>query len=368
MKKVLFLDRDGTLIAEPPDEQVDSIEKLSFLPGVFRALSDIAAAGEYELVIVSNQDGLGTKSFPEEEFWPVHNAVMRAFEGEGVVFSNVLIDRHMPADNAPTRKPGIAMLQQYTAGQYDLAQSYVVGDRRTDMELARNLGARGIWIADAPDVSGLESTVALVAQSWRDIVTLLLCTPRSASVQRATRETNVRVDLLLDGSGCARIHTGLGFFDHLLEQFAFHSRVDLTVDTKADLYVDEHHCMEDTAIALGQAVLQALGNRAGMERYGFCLPMDESEAHVSLDLGGRSWLVWNAEFRRERIGDVPTEMFMHVFKSFCDAAQCTAHVAVSGVNEHHKIESIFKAFGRAFRAAIQRDIRYRDVPSTKGVL
>ncbi len=368
MKKVLFIDRDGTLIAEPPDEQVDSLQKLSFLPGVFRALGDIAAAGEYELVVVSNQDGLGTASFPEADFWPAHDAMLRAFAGEGVVFSEVFIDRHVPADNAPTRKPGTGMLAKYIGGGYDLAASFVVGDRRTDMELAQNLGARGVWLADAPDTSGLEHIVALASRSWCDIARFLLFPQRTAVVRRTTQETDVRAEVHLDGAGKADIHTGLGFFDHMIEQFAFHSRIDVTVHTQADLHVDEHHCMEDTALALGQAVRQALGRKMGIERYGFCLPMDDALAQVAVDFGGRPWLVWAADFRRERIGDVPTEMFMHVFKSFCDAALCTVHITAKGSNEHHKIEAIFKAFGRAVRAAVQRDSRYSGVPSTKGVV
>lgn len=367
MRKVLFLDRDGTLIAEPPDEQVDSLEKLAFLPGVFRALGDISAMGEYELVMVTNQDGLGTASFPEETFTPAHEAMLRAFAGEGIHFAEVLIDRSFPADNLPTRKPGTGLLTRYTTGGYDLSASYVIGDRRTDVELARNVGARAVWIAANPDCTGLEDIVALATTSWQEIARFLLMT-RCVTVERVTKETRGSIELCLDGTGKADIHTGLGFFDHMIEQIAFHARLDITVRMEADLHVDEHHCMEDTALLLGQAVRQALGNKAGIERYGFSLPMDDALVHVALDMGGRPYFVWNAEFRRERIGDVPTEMFQHVFKSFSDAALCTLHIAAQGENEHHKIEAICKAFARALCAASHRDTRYRELPSTKGVL
>lgn len=368
MKKVLFIDRDGTLIAEPPDEQVDSLEKLEFLPGVFRALGDIAATGEYELVIVTNQDGLGTASFPEETFAPAHEAMLRAFAGEGIHFAEVLIDRSFPADNAPTRKPGTGLLARYTTGEYDLAASYVIGDRRTDVELARNVGAKALWITPDTDAAGFEDVLALATTSWQDIAQFLLMPPRRAIVERVTKETQGSIDLCVDGTGKADISTGLGFFDHMLEQIAFHARLDITLRMQADLHVDEHHCMEDTALLLGRALRQALGNKVGIERYGFALPMDDALAQVALDMGGRSFLAWDVEFRRERIGDVPTEMFQHVFKSLCDAALCTLHIAAHGTNEHHKIEAVCKAFARALRAAVQRDARYRERPSTKGVV
>jgi imidazoleglycerol-phosphate dehydratase/histidinol-phosphatase len=357
--KVLFIDRDGTLIREyPPTYQIDSFDKLSFYPEVFRYMGRIAAELDYELVMVSNQDGLGTADFTEEQFWPVHNLVMSAFAGEGVIFKEELIDRSYPSENLPTRKPGIGMFTNYLGDAgYDIKNSFVIGDRITDVQLAKNLGCRAIWLKNHPelglaevqdDVKSLESVVALETQHWKEIYEFLKLGQREVRQVRSTSETEIEISVNLDGRGRSQIDTGLAFFDHMLDQIARHGLVDLSVKVKGDLEIDEHHTVEDTAITLGEAFLKALGNKKGLERYGFALPMDEAEAKVLIDFGGRSWLVWNAEFRRERIGDVPTEMFYHFFKSFSDAAKCNLNIEVRGDNEHHKIEAIFKAFAFSY--------------------
>ncbi len=362
MKKVLFIDRDGTIIAEPRDEQIDSYEKLSFLPGAISALARIARELDYELVMVTNQDGLGSASFPEETFWPAHNKMLEILRGEGVVFREILIDRSLPGDKAPGRKPGTAMLTHYMKGDYDLAASYVIGDRESDVQLARNLGARAIRIT-----RDQEGQAELCSVSWDEIYRYLKQRPRRAEVRRTTRETDIALSLNLDGTGEARIATGLGFFDHMLDQLARHGGFDLEITVKGDLRVDEHHTIEDTGLALGEAFDKALGSRKGVRRYGFLLPMDESLAQVAVDFGGRPWLVWQAEFRREKIGEMPTEMFSHFFKSFCDTARCTLNISVEGENEHHKIEAVFKAWARALSQAATRTHDGR-VPSTKGRL
>lgn len=353
-KKALFIDRDGTIVAEPADEQVDSFEKLVFLPGVLTNLARIRRLTDYELVLVSNQDGLGTPAFPEETFWPVHNFILQTLKGEGVEFDRQCIDRHFPEDNAPTRKPGIAMLTDYLQGDYDLAACYVIGDRETDRELARNLGCRAI-------VLGPET-------GWDKVTEIVLDGQREAAVHRATRETDIRCRVHLDRPEVCDIHTGIGFFDHMLEQIPHHGNVGLEVRVKGDLRVDEHHTIEDTALALGEALGKAVGRKLGLQRYGYCLPMDDCEAHVSLDFGGRPWLVWDADFRRERIGEMPTEMFFHFFKSLSDAAAINLHIRATGQNEHHKIEAVFKAFARALRMALRRDPEHLVTPSSKGTL
>jgi imidazoleglycerol-phosphate dehydratase/histidinol-phosphatase len=362
MKKVLFIDRDGTLVIEPPiDYQLDSLEKLEFYPGVFQWLSRIARELDYELVMVTNQDGLGTSSFPEETFWPAHNKVLQAFKNEGIEFSEVLIDRSFPEDNAPTRKPGTGMLNAYIYGNYDLENSYVIGDRASDIQLAKNLKAQGIFIGEAND------DAILATQSWEEIYTYLKEQPRRASVRRQTKETNIEIQLNLDGSGQSFIETGLGFFDHMLEQIARHGQMDLDIKVEGDLEIDEHHTIEDVAITLGDTFLKALGSKKGIERYGFLLPMDDCLAQVAIDFGGRPWLIWEAEFNREKVGEMPTEMFMHFFKSFSDAAKCNLNIKVEGENEHHKIEAIFKAFAKAIRMAVRKGDN-ASIPSTKGVL
>jgi imidazoleglycerol-phosphate dehydratase/histidinol-phosphatase len=363
MKKILFIDRDGTLIIEPPvDFQVDSLEKLTFYPQVFQFLGKIARELDYQLVMVTNQDGLGTSSFPEADFWPAHQKMMEAFQNEGIVFSEVLIDRSFPHENLPTRKPGIGMLTHYLHGACDLSNSFVIGDRLTDVQLAEHLGCRAIYLNQdtAPEA-------ALSTPSWADIYTFLAGQSRRASVVRQTSETRIAVEVNLDGTGNSRILTGLGFFDHMLEQIARHGQIDLHIEVKGDLHIDEHHTIEDTAIALGEAFLRALGSKKGIERYGFLLPMDDCLAQVALDFGGRPWLVWDAHFKREKIGDMPTEMFMHFFKSFSDHAKCNLNIQATGDNEHHKIESIFKAFAKAVKMAVGRT-NYHSIPSTKGVL
>lgn len=362
MKKVLFIDRDGTILLEPSDEQIDSIEKFAFLPGAIGALSRIARELDYELVMVTNQDGLGTDSFPEETFWPAHRLMLSILGGEGIVFSDVHIDRTLPEAHAPTRKPGTEMLRRYFSDAYDLSGSFVIGDRASDTELAKNLGCQAIRIGDLSDPGAV-----LTTPRWHEIYLFLSSQPRTVVVQRATRETRIHVELSLDGRGRADIETGLGFFDHMLAQLAFHGNVDLFLRVEGDLHVDEHHTVEDTALALGEAFASALGSRVGIGRYGFALPMDDALAQVAIDFGGRPWLVWDAEFRRERVGDMPTEMFRHFFKSFCDTARCTLNVRVSGENEHHMIESIFKAVARAIGTAVARTGE-QTVPSTKGVL
>ena len=364
MKKALFIDRDGTIIKEPADEQIDSLEKLDFLPGTISALRQLALDGNFELVMVTNQDGLGTSSFPEPTFWPAHNKMLAILKGEGIVFDAIHIDRHFPHDNAPTRKPGTGMLMGYMDGSYDLANSYVIGDRPTDVELAKNLGAQGIFIGTEP----LEQA-ALTTTSWHDIYRFLKLQARTATVRRTTKETNINIALTLDGQGQCQINTGLGFFDHMLEQLGKHSGANLHIEVKGDLHIDEHHTIEDTALALGEAYLKVLGNKKGISRYGFVLPMDEALAQVAIDFSGRPWLVWQAEFKREKVGDMPTEMFMHFFKSFSDAARCNLNIQVSGDNEHHKIEAIFKGLARAIKMAVRRDLQDLDIlPTTKGAL
>lgn len=371
MKKVLFIDRDGTLILEPPDEQIDSFEKLEFYPGVFQWLSKIAAETDYELVIVTNQDGLGTDRFPEKTFWPTHQKVIKAFENEGVSFSKVFIDRSFPHENKPTRKPGTAMLTEFMNGEYDLENSYVIGDRVTDIQLAKNLGCKGILInlgtlKDKIAALNLNEYCTLTTGSWKEIYELLTKTQRVASVTRKTKETDITIDVNLDGSGKSNIATGLGFFDHMLEQLARHGNIDLAIQVKGDLHIDEHHTIEDTALALGEAFIKALGDKRGIERYGFTLPMDDCLAQVAIDFGGRPWLVWDAEFKRERIGEMPTEMFYHFFKSFSDTSKSNLNIKAEGTNEHHKIEAIFKAFAKTIKMAVKKE--GNELPSTKGVL
>lgn len=376
LPKVLFIDRDGTLIIEPPtDFQVDSFEKLELMPGALCAMRFIARHLPYKLVMVTNQDGLGTKSFPEETFWPTHDKMMRTFENEGVIFDAVHIDRTFPEENAPTRKPGTGMLIGYMNGDYDLKNSYVIGDRITDALLARNLGAKAILICQQSEElkkriadKHLESTVELVTDSWDNIPATLMGGTRKATVRRQTSETDIEVSVDLDGSGLTDISTGLGFFDHMLTQIGRHSGIDLTIKADGDLYVDEHHTIEDTAIVLGEALNKALGDKMGIERYGFVLPMDDCLCTVAMDFGGRPWLVWDVEFRRELIGDVPTEMFLHFFKSLSDNARINLFIRAEGTNEHHKIEGIFKGFARALRQAVRRDPMHFTLPSTKDSL
>ncbi|HPG08368.1 MAG TPA: bifunctional histidinol-phosphatase/imidazoleglycerol-phosphate dehydratase HisB [Saprospiraceae bacterium] len=370
-KKVLFIDRDGTLIKEPFDYQVDSLEKLVFVPGVFTWLGRIARELDFELVMITNQDGLGTPSFPESDFWPAQQKMLEAIAGEGIHFDAIFIDRTLPEENAPTRKPGTALLTGYLTGDYDLSHSFVIGDRETDLMLARNLGCQGIHIRPLDPVLKditLETITALTTDSWEAIYRLLKLGTRTVEIRRTTKETDVLIQLNLDGSGKSVIATGLGFFDHMLDQIARHAGIDLTVKVDGDLEVDEHHTIEDTALALGEAFRKTLGDKKGLQRYGFYLPMDDSLAHVGIDFGGRPWLVWDAEFRRERIGDVPTELFFHFFKSFTDTAACNLNIRCTGDNEHHKIESIFKAFARAIRMAIRRDPADDSLPTTKGTL
>ncbi len=379
MKRVLFIDRDGTLINEaPPTYQLDSYEKLTFYPGMFEYMGRIAREFDYELVIVTNQDGLGTPAFPEDTFWPLHNLVMKSLEGEGIHFSATYIDRSFPKDNAPTRKPGTGMLTQYLDNEdYDIANSYVIGDRITDVQLAKNLGCKAIWLNNDSSLGAgeirdkaaeLQSVIALETTKWSVIYEFLRLGLRQVIHERNTNETQIKIELNVDGSGRSRIITGLGFFDHMLDQIARHGKMDLTIRANGDLHIDEHHTIEDTGIALGEAFAQALADKRGMERYGFALPMDEADAKVLIDFGGRNWIVWNAEFRRERIGEMPTEMFFHFFKSFSDAAKCNLHIECHGDNEHHKIEAIFKAFAKAIRMAVKRDPLSNYLPSTKGVL
>lgn len=377
MKNVLFIDRDGTLALEPEDEQVDSFAKLQFYPKSLYYLAKIAAELDFELVMVTNQDGLGTTSHPEENFWPVHNFLISTFAGEGVVFSDVIIDRTFAKDNAPTRKPGTALLGKYLNGDYDLKNSFVIGDRLNDVLLAKNLGAKAIFLRqnDAlgsnegmDKVENLADIIALETKNWEDIYTFLRAGARKVSHQRKTNETDISIALDLDGTGKAKIHTGLNFFDHMLDQIARHGGMNLEILAKGDLHIDEHHTIEDTGIALGEAFAQAIGNKLGIERYGFCLPMDDCLAQVAIDFGGRSWIVWQADFKREKVGDMPTEMFFHFFKSFSDAAKCNLNIKAEGDNEHHKIEAIFKAFAKAIKMAIKRDAEKMVLPSTKGLL
>ena len=363
MKKVLFIDRDGTLVIEPPtDYQLDSLEKLEFYPGVFQWLSKICRELEFELVMVTNQDGLGTNSFPEDTFWPAQNKIIQAFKNEGVEFTEILIDRSFPVDNAPTRKPRTGLLNKYIYGDYNLAESYVIGDRITDVELGTNLKSQSIFIGETPC-----EQAALTTVSWEEIYTFLSSKPRKAKSSRITNETQIEIEINLDGSGKSTIDTGLGFFDHMLEQIAKHGNIDLEIKVNGDLEIDEHHTIEDVAITLGEVFIQALGSKKAIERYGFLLPMDECLAQVAIDFGGRPWLVWEADFKREKVGDMPTEMFMHFFKSFSDSAKCNLNISVEGDNEHHKIESIFKAFAKAIRMAVSKTTNYA-IPSTKGTI
>ena len=355
-QKILFIDRDGTLIHEPADEQIDSFEKLRFVEGVFRNLSFIRKNLDFRFVMVSNQDGLGTSSFPEDTSWPVHNFILQTLEGEGITFDDIKIDRHFPEDNHPDRKPGTGMLREYLeSDEYDIKNSYVIGDRDTDRQLAENLGCKAL-------ILGQEG------MNWERIAELLFAGERTAEVRRTTKETDIHVLLNIDGTGQCDISTGLGFFDHMLEQIGRHGMMDLTIRTQGDLHVDEHHTIEDTALALGECILKALGDKRGIERYGYCLPMDDCLCSVALDFGGRPWLVWDAEFHRERIGEMPTEMFLHFFKSLSDAARMNLNIKAEGTNEHHKIEGIFKALARALRMAVRRDIYHYELPSTKGTL
>jgi imidazoleglycerol-phosphate dehydratase/histidinol-phosphatase len=379
MKKVLFIDRDGTLIQEyPPTYQIDSFDKVSFYPFVFRYLGRIVEEMDYELVLVTNQDGLGTDAFPEKDFWPAHNLIMSSFANEGIIFKDELIDRSYPADNLPTRKPGTGMFTNYLNNpDYDIPNSFVIGDRITDVQLAKNLGCKALWLKNNPQLGAkevsdnakeLNAVVALATKDWKDIYEFLKRDRHPVSVTRKTSETSITIELNLDGSGKSGIHTGLGFFDHMLEQVARHGMTDLVIQTKGDLHIDEHHTIEDTGIALGEAFAKALGDKKGIERYGFALPMDETEAKVLLDFGGRNWIVWNVDFHRERIGEVPTEMFYHFFKSFSDAAKCNLNIECRGDNEHHKIEAIFKAFAKAIKMAVKKDPLKNYLPSTKGML
>ena len=378
MKKVLFIDRDGTLVIEPPlDYQLDSFEKLEFYPKVTQYLSKIANELDYELVMVTNQDGLGTESFPENTFWPVQNFIIKAFENEGIGFKEIFIDKTFAKENLPTRKPNTGLLTQYFSNEYDLVNSFVIGDRLTDIELAKNLGSKGIYIANNSNVGDDEITVkreelnqfiALETADWKAIYEYLKLQDRSASIERNTNETKIKIELNLDGTGKNKIATGIAFFDHMLEQIARHGQLDLNIEVKGDLEVDEHHTIEDTAIALGEVFNDALGNKLGIERYGFCLPMDDCLAQVAIDFGGRNWLVWEVDFKREMIGKMPTEMFMHFFKSFTDGARCNLNIKAEGTNEHHKIEAIFKAFAKAIKAAVKRDTEKMILPSTKGML
>ena len=378
MKKVLFIDRDGTLVLEPEDYQVDSFAKLKFYPEVFRYMGKIARELDYELVMVTNQDGLGTVSHPEENFWPVHNFIMEALESEGVRFSDVIIDKTFAHENAPTRKPGTALLTAYLdPSKYDLANSFVIGDRITDVVLAKNLGSKAIWLKQDADLGAseiaeekaeLKEFIALDTTNWKDVYEFLKVGKREIEHQRTTKETDIYIKLNLDGKGEAKVSTGLHFFDHMLDQIARHGSIDLTVNTNGDLHIDEHHTIEDTGIALGEAFLEALGDKRGIERYGFCLPMDDCLAQVALDFGGRNWIVWDAEFKREKVGEMPTEMFFHFFKSFSDAAKCNLNIKAEGYNEHHKIEAIFKAFAKAIKMAVKRDVNNMALPSTKGLL
>ncbi len=377
MKKLLLIDRDGTIIVEPPEDyQVDAIEKLDFLPSAITSLASIARDLDYELVMVTNQDGLGTKAFPAETFHPPHNLVLKILESEGVKWREIIIDESFAKDNSPNRKPNLGRVQHYLQGDYDLANSFVIGDRITDMLFAHNLGAKGIMIGKSMDESDdhmaadvdLNKTICFHAKGWPGIYQFLKQLPRQVSTIRNTNETKIDILLNLEGAGQTKISTGLSFFDHMLDQLGKHGGIDLNLQVEGDLHIDEHHTIEDTGLALGEAFLHALGSKRGIERYGFALPMDDCEAMVTIDFGGRPWLVWAAEFSRERVGDVPTEMFHHFFKSFSDAAKCNLNIKATGVNEHHKIEAIFKAFARAIRRAIKRDMDQFDLPTTKGVI
>lgn len=367
MRKILFMDRDGTLIKEPEDQQIDSLDKLEFIPGVFRVLYQLINQFDYELVMVSNQDGLGTKAYPIDSFNLVQNMLLKTLQSEGINFSEILIDSSYSEDNNPNRKPNIGMVKKYLNSELDYRNSYVIGDRLTDLQLAQNMGIKGILLNYKPDKIN-NNAMLYVCKNWIDILEIIKCNYRSAEVIRNTSETQIEVKLCLGGDGKTDISTGLGFFNHMLDQLGKHSGINLFVKVNGDLVVDEHHTIEDTAIALGEAFGKALGNKKGIDRYGFVLPMDDCLAQVALDFGGRSWLVWNAEFKREKIGDMPTEMFYHFFKSFSDAAKCNLNIMAEGMNEHHKIESIFKALGRAIKMAAKQERYSYMLPSTKGVL
>ena len=377
MKKVLFIDRDGTLILEPSDEQVDSFDKLEFYPQVFYYLNKIVNELNFELVMVTNQDGLGTAAYPEEDFWPTHNFMLKTFKNEGIVFKDIVIDKTFAKENAPTRKPNTGLLTKYMSGNYDLKNSFVIGDRLTDIKLAQNLTSKGILLNFKGNLNDdlmlsvkeqLKETIVLETNTWQDIYTLLKTKIRTTTINRKTKETDISVYLNVDGTGQNNMSTGLGFFDHMLEQIAKHAQIDLNISVKGDLQVDEHHTIEDTAIVLGQAFNKVLEDKKGMNRYGFTLPMDDCLAQVALDFGGRNWLVWEADFKREKVGDMPTEMFVHFFKSFSDEAKCNLNIKAEGTNEHHKIEGIFKAFAKAIKMAVKRDINSSVLPSTKGIL
>lgn len=370
-KRVLFIDRDGTIVSEPPiDYQLDNLNKLEFIPKVFKSLSFLRERMDYELVMASNQDGLGTSSFPEDSFWPSQNLILKTLAGEGIVFDDILIDKSLPSDNSPTRKPLTGMFGKYLTEEYDMSNSYVIGDRNTDVELAKNLGCKAILLheekKDLP--KELNEVCVFVSRDWWKIAEYIFAGERKASARRTTKETDIFVEMDLDGTGCCNISTGIGFFDHMLEQIGRHSGIDLTIKVKGDLNVDEHHTIEDTGIVLGECFKKALGDKRGIERYGFALPMDDCLSQVVIDFGGRSWLVWNATFNREKIGDMPTEMFMHFFKSLSDAAAMNLNIKAEGENEHHKIESIFKAFARALKMAVRRDVWNYALPSSKGLL
>ena len=377
MKRVLFIDRDGTLIKESEDEQIDSFEKLIFYPKVFQYLGRIANELDYEIVMITNQDGLGTDSFPEDSFWPVHQFIVDTFKSEGIEFKEQFIDRTFAKDNASTRKPNTGLLTQYFSDYYDLTSSYVIGDRLTDVELAKNLDAKAVFINDHTDLGTAEITVkreelnsfiSLETNSWKEIYEFLKAGYRKASMVRQTNETDIAVEINLDGTGISSIDTGIAFFDHMLDQIARHGHMDLSIKVEGDLEVDEHHTIEDTAIALGEVFAKSLGDKIGIERYGFCLPMDDCLAQVAIDFGGRNWLVWEADFKREMIGKMPTEMFYHFFKSFTDGARCNLNVKAEGTNEHHKIEAIFKAFAKSIKMAVKRDTDKMILPTTKGTL
>jgi imidazoleglycerol-phosphate dehydratase / histidinol-phosphatase len=376
-KKVLFIDKDGTIIKETVDEQIDSFEKMIFYPKCIPYLSKIAKEMDYELVMITNQDGLGSPGFPEDTFWPVHNFIMKTYENEGVVFDKVFIDKTFSSEKAPTRKPETGLLTAYFSEEYDLENSFVIGDRLTDVELAKNLGSKAIFINDNTNLGTAEisvkqeelsSYIALETNDWQRIYEFLKLEARTASIKRKTNETDITINLNLDGTGKSDITTGIAFFDHMLDQIARHGQIDLSITVNGDLEVDEHHTIEDTAIALGEVFAKSLGNKLGIERYGFCLPMDDCLAQVAIDFGGRNWLVWDAEFKREMIGQMPTEMFYHFFKSFTDGAKCNLNIKAEGKNEHHKIEAVFKAFAKAIKAAVKRDTEKMILPSTKGML
>jgi len=379
MKKILFIDRDGTLISEATDEQIDSFAKLEFYPKMLQYLPKMAKELDFELVMVSNQDGLGTAVYPEDTFWPVQNFILQTLKNEGVVFSDIVIDRTFAKDNAPTRKPGTALLKKYfDREKYDLKNSFVIGDRLNDVMLAKNLGAKAFWLNNHTNLGGLEFSnqkeeelkpvIALETSEWEKIYGFLKLGERKVEHRRSTKETDIFIKLNLDGKGEAKVSTGLHFFDHMLDQIAKHGNIDLEITAKGDLHIDEHHTIEDTGIALGEAFAQALGDKKGIGRYGFLLPMDDCLAQVALDFGGRNWMVWDASFSREKIGEMPTEMFFHFFKSFSDAAKCNLNIKAEGENEHHKIEAIFKAFAKSIKMAVKRDVDNMVLPSTKGVL